>query len=60
MECDLQKIPAVKESIIWRGVVGAVIFLSVVFSFIFQKSSHRFLLILFSIAEDIVLFEIMK
>ena len=37
-----------KESIIWTGVVGPVMSFSVIFS-------HRFLLIFFSITEDIVI-----
>ena len=47
----------------WTGVVGPVMSLSVVFTdlhFICKKSSHRFLLIFFSVTEDIVPIEIVK
>jgi len=52
-----------KGNTIWLGVVGPVMSLSVAFIdlyFICQKSSHRFLLIYFSVTEDTVLTEIMK
>ena len=52
-----------KVNTIWTRVVGPVMSLSVVFIdlyFICQKSSHRFLLIFFSVTENIVLIEIMK
>ena len=49
-----------KERIIWTGAVGPVMSISVVFISFAKKISHRFLLIFFSITEDIVLNEIMK
>jgi len=52
-----------KGNTIWTGVVEPVMSLSVVIIDLYfncQKSSHRFLLIFFSVTEDIVLIEIMK
>jgi len=52
-----------KGNTIWTGVVGPVMSLTVVFIDLYlicQKGGDRFLLIFFSVTEDIVLIEIMK
>ena len=52
-----------KGNTILAGNVGPVMSFSVVFIDLYfncQKSSHRFLLIFFSVTEDVVLIEIMK